>query len=107
MKRSSRAGVDDGGRMLMPTTFTTRGAVALIERTRLRALASLIGLQLLAATATVTVALAQTVPPEGPAPGGPASPVGTTGGGWAWLWILLVLAILAVAIWYGAKRRRG
>lgn len=91
----------------MPTTFATRGTIALIERTRLRALASLIGLQLLAATVAVAVALGQTVPPEGPAPGGPASPVGTTGGGWAWLWILLVLVVLAAAIWYGAKRRQS
>lgn len=107
MKQSSRVGVDDDGRIRMPTTFKTRDAVAFMKRTSLLALVSRIGLQLLAATAAVTATLAQTVPPEGPAPGGPASPVGTTGGGWAWLWILLVLAILAVAIWYGAKRRRG
>lgn len=91
----------------MPTNLTTRRAIAPVKRTRLCALASLIGLQLLAATASVTAALAQTVPPEDPAPGGPASPVGTTGGGWAWIWILLVLVVLAAAIWYGTKRRRG
>jgi|GEM_PF-6739983 len=91
----------------MPTAFRTRVALALVRRTRLPATGSLIGLQLLAATATMTAALAQTVPPEGPAPGGPASPVGTTGGGWAWIWILIVIVLLAAAIWYGTKRRRG
>jgi hypothetical protein len=76
---------------------------ALVATKRLRAFATLIGFQLFCAAS----ALAQTVPPEGPAPGGPASPVGTTGGGWAWIWILVVIVLLAAAIWYGTKRRRG
>jgi hypothetical protein len=87
----------------MPDTFSNGGAVEFIKRQRPGPLATLIGFQLFCATA----ALAQTVPPEGPAPGGPASPAGTTGGGWAWLWILLVIVVIAAAIWYGTRRRRG
>jgi drug/metabolite transporter (DMT)-like permease len=56
--------------------------------------------------ATTATAVAQTAFPEGPPPGGPATPAGTEGGGWAWIWIVVVLTILGLSIWYGAQRRR-
>jgi hypothetical protein len=67
-----------------------------------RSLALLSGLQLF----LISTVFAQTVQPGASPPGGPASPAGTTGGGWAWLWIIFVLIVLAAAIWYGTRRRR-
>jgi len=65
------------------------------------ALATLAGFYL----ATISIAISQTNQP-GISPGGPASPAGTTGGGWAWLWIVFVLIVLAAAIRYGTRRRK-
>jgi hypothetical protein len=67
-----------------------------------RSLALLSGFQFI----LISTAIAQTIQPGASPPGGPASPAGTTGGGWAWLWIVFVLILLAAAIWYGTRRRK-